>query len=117
MCEEKKEFDPRDRNQDGKVSVKEIMQDAVDKVDAAFTKAGDAIRDQAGDVIDKVKQGADNVVGKVKGYADMTPEERKAKNQEFLDKASGVADKIADATKEVYEDVKEGAEKLFSKKQ
>ncbi len=127
MSEEKQEFDPRDLNKDGKVSFKEKMQDAAKKAGEALNMAGAAIKDEAGDafanvkqeageVFDKVKQGTDDVIGKVKDYANLSPEERKARNDAILDKASAAADRVADAAKVVYNDAKESAEKLFKKK-
>lgn len=120
MCEEKQEFDPRDLNKDGKVSFKERMQDAAQKAGEALNIAGAAIKDEAGDafenvkqgageVFDKVKQGTDEVIGKVKDYANLSPEERKERNE-------AIADRVADAARVVYNDAKESAEKLFKKK-
>ena len=89
------QFDPRDRNQDGKVSLEE-------KVRYAAEKAGDAISGAA---------------KAVKDYAKGTPEDRKAKNEEIKGKISAAADKVEDAAKKVYGEVKEGAEKLFKKEE
>ena len=104
MCENKQEFDPRDLNHDGKVSFDEKLKDAANKTGAALKNA-------AGAVVDGTKE----VAGKVKDYVDMTPEERKIKNAEIKDKVSDAANKAANAAKGAFEDVKEGAEKLFKK--
>lgn len=127
MSEENKEFDPKDLNKDGKVSFKERMQDAAKKAGEALNIAGSAIKDEAGDalssvrqeageVLDKVMQGTEEIIGKVKDYANLSPEERKVRNEEILDKASMAADKVAEAAKSVYNDAKDSAEKLFGKK-
>ena len=128
MSEETNNFDPKDKNQDGKVSFKERIQDAAEKAGEALNMAAAAIKDEtgdafekvkqeAGDMYEKVKQGAEEAIGKVKDYAAMSPEERKVKNDEILDKASAAADKIAGAAKAVYEDAKESAGKIFGKKE
>jgi len=89
------QFDPRDLNQDGKVTLDE-------KIRYAAGKAGDAISGAA---------------KSVKDYAKATPEERKAKNDEIKGKISQAADKVEDAAKKVYGEMKEGAEKLFKKEE
>lgn len=106
MCEQNPEFDPRDTNQDGKVSVKERLLDAADKANEAIGIAADAIKDGAKQVIDKVKD-----------YQALSPEEKKAKQDEWKDKATEAVGKAADTAKEFAQDVKEEAEKLFSKKE
>ena len=93
MSEE--QFDPRDLNQDGKVTLDE-------KIRYAAGKAGDAISGAA---------------KAVKDYATGTPEERKAKNEEIKGKISEAADKVEAGAKKVYGEVKEGAEKLFKKEE
>lgn len=97
-------FDPKDVNQDGKVSFDEHVHDIADKT-------GDALKTAAGVVV----EGAEEVVGQVKAYVEMTPEERKAKNEELKEKATDVADKVADSTKGFFAKVKEGAQKIFKK--
>ena len=72
--------------------------------------------DESREVLDKVKQGTGEVIDKVKDYANLSPEERKVRNEAILDKASAAADRVADAAKVVYNDAKESAEKLFKKK-
>ena len=62
-----------------------------------------------GEVFDKVKQGTGEVIDKVKDYANLSPEERKVRNDAILDKASAAADRVADAAKVVYNDAKESA--------
>ena len=94
MDEQNQEFDPRDVNQDGKVSVKEMLQGAADAV----------------------KDGVDKVIGKVKDYQALTPEEKKAKEDEWNRKATAFAEKASDKAKEMAEEVKESAERLFGKK-
>lgn len=101
---EQNEFDPRDLNQDGKVSLDE-------RIKAAADKAGEVLKTAAG----AVAEGTGKVTGQVKTYADMTPEERKEKNAELKGKASGFAEKAAGAAKEVFEEIKESAEKIFKK--
>ena len=102
--EQNPEFDPRDLNKDGKVSVKERLLDAADKANEALGIAAEAIKDEAREV-----------AGKVKDYQAISPEGKKAKQDQWKDKASEVAGKAADAAKEVFEEVKEGAGKLFKK--
>ena len=104
MNEEPREFDPRDRNKDGKVSVGERLMDAAGKAGEAILEVADATLD-----------GAKIVVGKVKDYAEMTPEERQVKNEEIRLKASNAADKAVDAAKGAFQEVKAGAERLFNK--
>ena len=105
MNEQNQEFDPRDLNHDGKVSFDERVKYAADKAGAAIQTATGA-----------VMEGAGKVAGQVKAYADLTPEERKAKNAELKGKAVNAADKAANAAKGVFEEMKEGAEKLFGGK-
>ena len=93
MSEQNQEFDPRDLNKDGKVSV------------------GEALKSAAGAIVED----AEEVVGQVKAYIDLSPEERKAKNEKLKEKASDLADKATAAAKEVLEEVKENAENLFKK--
>ena len=88
-------FDPKDLNQDGKVSFDEHVHDIADKT-------GEALKTAAGVVI----EGTEEVVGQVKAYVDMTPEERKAKNEELKEKATDVADKVADSTKGLFGKIK-----------
>jgi len=96
------EFDPRDLNKDGKVSITEQLLGAADKANEAIDQAVDAL-----------KEGARKVFSKVKDYQALSPEEKKAKQDEWKEKATDAANKAADTAKEVFEDVKEGAEKLF----
>ena len=98
MNEQNQEFDPRDLNKDGKVSVKEKLQVAADKAIEAADAAADAIREEA-----------QELYGKVKDYQALSPEEKKAKQDAWKEKAK-------DAFEDVKEDVKEGAEKIFNKK-
>lgn len=94
MNEENQEFDQRDLNKDGKVSVKEMLQDAADAV----------------------KEGVDKVIGKVKDYNALSPEEKKAKEDEWNLKATAFAEKASDKAKEFAEEVKESAGRIFGKK-
>lgn len=93
MSEQNREFDPRDYNKDGNVSFGEVLKSAADSI----------------------REGAEEVVGKVRAYADLSPEERKAKNEELKEKASQLADEAAATAKEVFEEMKENAGKLFKK--
>lgn len=102
--EENKEFDPRDLNKDGKVSLKEQILDAADKGNEMLYQAADAIKGKAKDI-----------AGKVKDYQALSPEEKKAKQEEWNEKLSEAAEKATDAAKEAFEDVKESAGKLFKK--
>ena len=106
MSEQNQEFDPRDLNKDGKVSVKERLMEAADKASEALGLAADAIKDEAKELY-----------GKVKDYQALSPEETKAKQDPWKEKANEAAGKAADTAKEFAEEVKEGAEKLFGKKQ
>ena len=89
-----------------KTSVKERLLNAADKANTAIYEAVDA-------VIDETKV----IIGKVKDYDALSPEEKKAKQEEWKEKASDVAEKAVDAAVDFAEDVKEGAEKLFGNKQ
>ncbi len=42
------------------------------------------------------------MVGQVKAYVEMTPEERKVKNEELKDKTNDIANKVADSTKGLF---------------
>lgn len=106
MSEQNQNFDPKDLNQDGKVSVKERLLEAADKANEALSIAADAVKDGVGQVVDKVKD-----------YQTLSPEEKKAKQDQWKEKASEVAGKAADTAKEFVDEVKESAEKLFSKKE
>lgn len=94
MEENKQEFDPRDLNKDGKVSVKEQLLHAADKINEAMYDAADA----------------------VKGFVSLSPEEKQARQENLNRKATDVANKASDAAKEVLDDIREGAQKLFGKK-
>lgn len=96
------EFDPRDLNKDGKVSTKERLLDAANKATEAIEITAGVIRDEAKELY-----------GKVKDYQALSPEEKKAKQDEWKAKATEAADKAVDAAKDFAEDVKEGAEKIF----
>ena len=72
MNEQNQEFDPRDLNKDGKVSVKEKLQFAADKAIEAADSAADAIR-----------EGAQELYGKVKDYQALSPEEKKARQDQW----------------------------------
>lgn len=104
MDAEKQEFDPRDLNQDGKVSIKEQLIDAANKGGEMLSKAADAVKEET-----------EKVIGKVKDYKELTPEEKKAKQDEWNVKVTDAATKASDAISGVVEDVKEGALKLFKK--
>lgn len=54
--------------------------------------------------------------GKVKNYQALSPEEKKAKQEEWKDKATNAANKAADSAKDFAREVKEEAEKLFGNK-
>lgn len=66
-----------------KVSVKERLLDAAGKANEAIYEAVDA-------VIDETKV----IIGKVKDYDALSPEEKKAKQDEWKAKASDVAEKL-----------------------
>ena len=89
------EFDPKDINKDGKVSVKEKLLDAADKANEAI-----------GEAVDTIKE-------KVKEYNALTPEEKKAKQAEWNEKLTQAAERASDSVKGIVDDVKDGAEKLF----
>jgi hypothetical protein len=93
MSEQNTEFDPMDRNQDGKVSVMERLQEAADKAIEAAEIAAGVIKDEAMELY-----------GKVKDYQTLSPEEKKAKQEEWKDTA-----------KDFAEGVKEDVGKLFKK--
>lgn len=97
MNEENPTFDPRDLNQDGKVTMAE-------KIQYAATKAAEAI-----------KETATEVAGKVKAYTDATPEERQAKNEELKAKANEVISKVTEGAKEVYGEIKENVAAIGKK--
>lgn len=105
MNEQNQEFDPRDYNKDGEVSLEEKIRVAAEKAEEAFGKAADA-----------VKEGVEMVVGKVKDYQALSPEEKKTKEDEWNRKATEFAGKASDKAKEIAEAVKSGAEKFFCKK-
>ena len=105
MNEQNQEFDSRDYNKDGKVSIDEKIRAAAEKAEEAFGKAANA-----------VKEGVENVVGKVKDYQALSLEEKKAKEDEWNRKATEFAGKASDKAKELAEEVKSGAEKFFCKK-
>ena len=104
MSTENQEFDPRDTNKDGKVSFKEQLLDAADKGNEMLYKAADAVKDEA-----------KKIAAKVKDYQALSPEEKKAKQDEWNSKLSDAANKASDTAKEVFEDVKESAQKFFKK--
>ena len=94
MNEQNQEFDPRDYNKDGEVSLEEKIRVAAEKAEEAFGKAADAVKD----------------------YQALSPEEKKAKENEWNRKATKFAEKASDKAKELAEEVKSGAEKFFCKK-
>ena len=96
------EFDPRDTNKDGKVSARERLLDAANKANEAIDIAAGVIRDEARELY-----------GKVKDYQALSPEEKKAKQDEWKDKATDAANKAADTAREFAQEVKGEAEKLF----
>ena len=106
MNEQNQEFDPRDYNKDGKVSIEEKIRAAAEKAEEAFGKATGAVKDSV-----------EQVIGKVKDYQAMSPEEKKAREDEWNRKATEFAGKASDKAKELAGEVKEGAEKLFCKKE
>ena len=105
MSEQNQEFDPRDTNKDGKVSTKEKLLDAAEKANEALYEVADVIKDEAVELY-----------GKVKDYQALSPEEKKARQDQWKDKATDAASKAADAAKDFAQEVKEGAEKLFGNK-
>ena len=105
MSEQNQEFDPRDTNKDGKVSAKERLLDAANKANAASDITAGVIRDEAKELY-----------GKVKDYQALSPEEKKAKQDEWKEKATDFTNKAADSAKEFAEEVKEEAQKLFGNK-
>ena len=106
MEENKQEFDPRDTNRDGKVSVKEKILHAADKINEAMYGAADA-----------VKEGAGKVAGKVKDYRALSPEEKQERQDELNRRATAAANKAGDKAREIFEDLKEDARKVFGKKE
>ena len=96
------EFDPKDLNKDGKVSVKEILLSAADKANEAIGEAAQVVKKEVGVMVDKVKE-----------YNALSPEEKKAKQDEWNGKLTEAAEKATDSLKEVVEEVKEGARKTF----
>ena len=99
------EFDPRDTNKDGKVSAKERLLDAANKANEAIDITAGVIRDEAKELY-----------GKVKDYQALSPEEKKAKQDEGKEKGTDSTNKAADTAKEFAEEVKEEAQKLFGNK-
>ena len=85
-------------------SFKEQLRDAADKGNEMLYKAADAVKDEA-----------KKIAAKVKDYQALSPEEKKAKQDEWNSKLSDAANKASDTAKEVFEDVKESAQKLFKK--
>ncbi|MBO4475967.1 MAG: hypothetical protein J5737_04545 [Bacteroidales bacterium] len=106
MNEQNQEFDPRDVNQDGNVSIEEKIRAAADMAEEAFGKAAGAVKD-----------GVEQVVGKVKDYRALSPEEKKAKEDVWNSKATAFAEKASNKAKELAEEVKEGAGRFFRKKE
>ena len=102
---ENQEFDPKDTNKDGKVSVKEQILHAADKINEAMYGAADA-----------VKEGAGKVVGKVKDYEALSLEEKQAKQDEWNQKATETATKAGETAKGIFNDIKAEAKKIFGKK-
>ncbi|MBQ6198254.1 MAG: hypothetical protein IJK44_03345 [Bacteroidales bacterium] len=102
---ENQEFDPKDTNKDGKVSVKEQILHAADKINEAMYGAADA-----------VKEGAGKVVGKVKDYEALSPEEKQAKQDQWNQKATETANKASETAREIFNDIKSDVKKLFGKK-
>ena len=91
MNEQNQEFDPRDYNKDGKVSIEEKIRAVAEKAEEAFGKAAGAVKD-----------GVEHVVGKVKDYQALTPEEKAAKEEEWNRKATEFAGKASDKAKEFF---------------
>lgn len=106
MNEQNQEFDPRDLNKDGKVSVQEMIRGAAEKAEEAFGKAAGA-----------VKESVEHFAGKVKDYQALTPEEKKAREDEWNRKATAFAERASDKMKEFAGEVKDGAGKVFGKKE
>ena len=106
MNEHNQEFDQRDCNKDGKVSIDEMIRAAAEKAEDVLGKAAGAVKD-----------GVEQVVGKVKDYQALSPEEKKAREDEWNRKATEFAEKASDKAKELAEEVKEGAGKFFGKKE
>lgn len=102
--QEPQEFNPMDLNQDGKVSVKERLQYAADKANEAISIAADVIKDEAKEAYERVKE-----------YQALSPEEKKARQDEWKEKATEMAGKAADAAKGFAGEVKENAEKILKK--
>ena len=96
------EFDPRDTNKDGKVSARERLLDAANKANEAIDIAAGVIRDEARELY-----------GKVKDYQALSPEEKKARQDEWKGRATDAANKAADTAREFAQEVKGEAEKLF----
>ena len=105
MNEQNQEFDPRDTNKDGKVSAKEKLLDAAEKANEALYEVADVIKDEAVELY-----------GKVKDYQALSPEEKKARQGQWKDKATDAANKAADSAKDFAREVKEEAEKLYRNK-
>lgn len=92
------EFDPRDLNKDGKVTL------------------GEKIQYAAQSAVETVKESAQTVAASVKKFSDATPEERKEKTDEIKAKVNKAAGQVVDKAKEVYGEMKENAEKILAKK-
>jgi hypothetical protein len=105
MEENKQEFDHKDTDKDGKVSVKEKLLHVADKINEAMYGAADAVKEGAGKAVDKVKE-----------YQALSPEEKQARQDELNQKATAAATKAGDKAKEIFEDLKEDARKVFGKK-
>ena len=84
-------------------SFKEQVKDAADKAGEAVNAAADAII-----------EGAGKVTAKLREYKDLSPEEKKAKQEEWNQRVTKAAEKASDALKEGFEEIKE---KVFGKKE
>ncbi len=118
MAEEQK-FDPRDLNQDGKVTLKEKVQygakQAYEKLDDASEKLGavaDAASAKAKEVYADAKVKGAEFAGKAKEvYADA-----KVKGAEFADKAKDAYGKAKDKAEELGDKAEAKIEEIKAKK-
>ena len=84
-------------------SFQDQVKDAADKAGKDVNAAADAIIEGAGKVTDKLRE-----------YKELSPEEKKAKQEEWNQRVTKAAEKASDALKEGFEEIKE---KVFGKKE
>lgn len=88
-----------------KESLSEKLQDAADKTGAAIDEAGKTIKQEAGETFDKAKQDATEAFEQVK-----------KETGQVMDTIAEGADKLADAAKDAFGDLKAEAIRIFGKK-